>query len=787
MLAKSFLQPSGCLLVFLGLMARAAAPAASLAAPADGKVYAGSSLCRECHEAFYQLWAPSHHGLAMQPYALARTNLVEQKTPLEIGTNAYQADVAKGVVLERGAGAERPYALALALGGKNVFYFLTPRERGRLQVLPVGYDLRRKEWFDVARSAVRHFARQPDEPLHWTESPYTFNTACFSCHVSQLTNHYRLETDTYQTSWAEPGINCETCHGPAAEHVRAARQTPQGRPLKDLKLLSLGTVSPEQMNSLCGACHAKLYPLTSSFSPGDRFFDHFGLAALEQADFYPDGRELGEDFTFTSWRLSPCLKSGKLHCAVCHTASGRYRFPGARADAACLPCHQDKVNHAAAHSRHQAGTEGARCVACHMPTTEFARMRRTDHSMRPPMPAATLACGSPNACNLCHTNQTAAWADREVRQWHPRDYQAATLQRAGWVAAARKRDWSRLPEIVNYLGGPGREEIWAASLLRLLAGCEQEAKWEGIRPCLKDPSPLVRAAAAQALGEGLRPEFIAPLVAATRDDFRLVRLCAANALAGVPQAMLPGQDRPAVSKATDELLASFLARPDDAGSYHNLGNFRLERHEYGAAIAAFTTASRLQPRDISPLVNLSVACNLAGQNDQAEASLRQALRLDPTNAAIQLNLGMLLAEMERPAEAEAAFRAAFNHDPKSAPAAFNLGVLLSKDHPAEALTWCRRAAELRPQEPKYAYTLAFYQYQQGLTAQAAQTLEKLVQQDPPAADAYALLGRIYEQRSQPDRALSLYRRAVQNTKLPEPDRAQFAERIRWLSPHSAAP
>ncbi len=276
-------------------------------------------------------------------------------------------------------------------------------------------------------------------------------------------------------------------------------------------------------------------------------------------------------------------------------------------------------------------------------------------------------------------------------------------------------------------------------------------------------------------------------MAATRDDFRLVRLRAAAALAGVPQEMIAGAGQPAVSQATDELLASFLARPDDAASYYNLGNFRLERHEYDAAIQAFTTASRLQPRDISPLVNISMAYNLTGQNPKAESSLRQALRLDPANAAIHLNLGMLLAEMERPPEAEAAFRAAFNHDPQSAPAAFNLGVLLAEDRPEEALAWCRRAAELRPQESKYLYTLAFYQHRQGQAAEAARTLEKLVAQAPPAAEGYALLGRIYEQQGLPDKALSVYRRAAQNHKLSDPERAQFAEQIRWLSTQAAKP
>jgi mono/diheme cytochrome c family protein len=39
-------------------------------------LYAGSKSCIECHGKFYQLWAASRHGLAMQPYTpkFARTN-----------------------------------------------------------------------------------------------------------------------------------------------------------------------------------------------------------------------------------------------------------------------------------------------------------------------------------------------------------------------------------------------------------------------------------------------------------------------------------------------------------------------------------------------------------------------------------------------------------------------------------------------------------------------------------------------------------------------------------------
>ena len=116
------------------------------------------------------------------------------------------------------------------MGGKNVYYFLTPMERGRLQTLPVAYDVRTRKWFDTAASGVRHFpGAGADAPVHWTDPMYTFNTSCHGCHVSQLSTNYDLKTDTYRTTWAEPGINCESCHGPAQEHVRVCQAAPQGR------------------------------------------------------------------------------------------------------------------------------------------------------------------------------------------------------------------------------------------------------------------------------------------------------------------------------------------------------------------------------------------------------------------------------------------------------------------------------------------------------------------------------------------------------------------------------
>jgi hypothetical protein len=40
--------------------------------PPELFLYAGSRSCIECHGKFYQLWATSRHGLAMQPYTPER-------------------------------------------------------------------------------------------------------------------------------------------------------------------------------------------------------------------------------------------------------------------------------------------------------------------------------------------------------------------------------------------------------------------------------------------------------------------------------------------------------------------------------------------------------------------------------------------------------------------------------------------------------------------------------------------------------------------------------------------
>ncbi len=744
---------------------------------ASDSVFIGSKTCRDCHADFYKLWSTSWHGLAMQPYSarFAAAHLSPQAGDVTIGKRKYRAEIAegKGWVRESGAEGDRNYPIVHVMGGKNVYYFLTPMERGRLQVLPVAYDVHKKAWYDMAASGVRHFPDRRDEALQWTDRMFAFNTTCFNCHVTELSTNYDLATDSYHTAWSESGISCESCHGSAKEHVRTMESGATGHSSEEIRIIRTKEFAPAQMNDMCATCHAKMVPLSLKFLPGEKFFDHFDLITLEHADFYPDGRDLGENYTETSWLMSPCLESGRLDCSHCHTPSGRQRFEAAEANQSCLPCHEKEVAGAAAHSHHQAGSSGNQCVACHMPMTRFAAMGRTDHSMRPPTPATTMAFKSPNACNLCHGDHDAAWADGWVRKWYPRDYQAEVLRRAELVHLARQRQWKRLPEILADLQNKC-DAVYKTLLVRLLRACEDGSKWPVLLKLLQDPSPLVRSSAASALGDHLTPEVISGLLSAAGDPSRLVRIRTAMSLAAIaPQTLATDRDRASLQRANLDFTTAMEARPDDWASHANLGNFYMERRDFPAAAACFETAAKLEPRAIGPLVNIAMAYSNMDQLDKAEKSLRRALEIEPNNAAANFNLGLLLGEQGHVPEAEQSLRAALKADPQMAAAAYNLGVLLASTNLEEALTWCQKAHDLRPGDPKYAHTLAFYQHQKGNSSGAIELLRQVIRQDPQYLDAYVLLGRIYEERHDLPAAAAVYRAALKLPSLPPPQRRQL--------------
>ena len=259
----------------------------------DNKIatYSGSESCRPCHERFYQLWHDSHHGLAMQPVTkeFVDNNIKSFNQQIKVGTDIFEVSLEGDTLIfieTKRSGVESAYPAVHTMGGKYIYYFLTPLTGGRLQVLPLAYDCKTDSWYNNPESGVRHFESMEDTPLDWMNYLYTFNTTCYNCHVSQLETNYNLENNTYNTTWREPGINCETCHGPSYEHIVECVKAGEGSLPEDLKIVQTSEYTPEQHNAACGSCHAKATVIAQEFEPGARFYDFFDLITLENPDFY---------------------------------------------------------------------------------------------------------------------------------------------------------------------------------------------------------------------------------------------------------------------------------------------------------------------------------------------------------------------------------------------------------------------------------------------------------------------------------------------------------------------
>ncbi|MCK5817185.1 MAG: ammonia-forming cytochrome c nitrite reductase subunit c552 [Candidatus Marinimicrobia bacterium] len=738
--------------------------------------YMGSRSCKDCHERFYDLWESSYHGRAMMDFTeiFANDHLSPCKNYIPVGIDAFQYKLKgkKGVMVQRST--MKSYPIRHVLGGKYVYYFLTPLEKGKLQTLPLGYDVKKKQWFDITASSIRFHQDMPDEALPWTDRQYTFNTACFSCHVSQLTSIYDINNDSYETQWLESGINCETCHGPAEEHNRIFTEAQKNGTTPDSLYLKTFTQSrgssADIVNASCAYCHAKMISLTEEYIPGEDFFQHFDLVGPEHSDFYPDGRDLGENYTYTSWSMSPCVQNSDMDCLHCHTSSGRF-IQKDDPNTSCLPCHTDRVENATDHTKHQPTSSGNVCINCHMPKTTFARMTRSDHSMRPPVPAATRAYGSPNACNDCHTTESSEWSELFIQEHFSGKFQKETMMWANYLDQLRNGNTDNLNDILPDMLLPTNEVIQSA-MIRSLQNIHDERVIPLLLYFITTPSPLVRSSAATTLGDYLNEATIKALSKATQDPVRLVRVRAAAELLSVPQENIPHDYHTSLKIAIKEYENSLNTYPDQEASHFNLGHFHEEQQNFTDAARDYRRALALRPEFTEASINLGMLYYQNGRSDSALYFLQNAITHDPEHAGANLNLGLLYAELGYKQDAISSFITSFESN-NSAVAAYNLAILFSKFSPLQALEYAKEAYDLQSSDPKYVYNYAFYLMDNAKIEKAVNILEKAVQNDVASFDIYYLLGSLYRNLGADDAYRDLIKIIERDKDLTERERRYF--------------
>ena len=239
-----------------------------------GDGYVSSDTCRACHPAEYESWHGSYHRTMTQ---------VATPDTVRADFDGVQVDAVHGdpMHLERrgdelwaefddpgweGPDAERPRIrrrVVLMTGShhQNVYWYATGHDRG-LNVLPGAWLLAERQW--VPRSAL--VLHPPGQSLAMLDGHW--NAVCIVCHTTlgrtAFDTPYRsvpFAEQAVDTTVAEFGIACESCHGPAQAHVEANRNPLRRYGLHlagdgDPTIAQPATLDPVRSSQVCGQCHS---------------------------------------------------------------------------------------------------------------------------------------------------------------------------------------------------------------------------------------------------------------------------------------------------------------------------------------------------------------------------------------------------------------------------------------------------------------------------------------------------------------------------------------------------
>jgi predicted CXXCH cytochrome family protein len=626
---------------------KAAAPAEP-AAPSGRAAFVGGERCASCHPTETAAWRGSHHDLAMQ-VADASTVLGDfddaELLRFPTRTRFFRRDGRFLVETEGPDGAPGEFEVKYVFGVEPLQQYLVELPRGRLQPLPVGWDVARGRWF----SLVQGEQVPPDDPFHWTGRYQSWNAMCAECHSTDLRKNYDAATDSYATDWSDIDVSCEACHGPGAAHVaKAEAAAASGADLA----VRFDAEHPKAEIESCAPCHSRRSAAAAEDLHGSPFLDDFAPQTLREGVYHADGQILEEVYEYGSFLQSRMYAKG-VRCSDCHDPhSLALRAEG---DALCLRCHSEAPNpdfpslrasryDTPEHHHHAADSEGARCVACHMPERSYMVVDpRHDHSLRIPRPDVSRRIGTPNACNDCHADRDPAWAEAAVARWFGPDRRQEPHY-GEVLAAARAGDPRVAAALVALAQDAAQPPIARASAVELLPGYGAEGV-AALDAAASDPEEIVRLAAARSL-DGLPLELrVDPARRALADPRRAIRLEAARSLGPLASEFMGPKERHALRTALAEYESLQLAAADLGPAHHNLALLAESSGDAVSAEREYRTALRLDPAFQPARVNLATLLNRLQRNEEALALLREALERAPEDGEIHYSLGLLLAEV----------------------------------------------------------------------------------------------------------------------------------------------
>ena len=213
--------------------------------------------------------------------------------------------------------------------------YLVPFPGGRLQCLPIAWDVKQKKWYRLPPEGPL----DPGDWLYWTNAAQNWNGMCAECHSTNLKKNYDPQSDTYQTTWSDIDVGCEACHGPGSNHVSWAEMPEMARPQTinfELVQKTSGT-NARDMVELCAPCHSRRAALGDYVHAEVDLLDSLLPSLLTEELYFSDGQILEEVYVYGSFVQSKMHMAGVV-CSNCHEPHSLALR--AADNGVCAQCHQ---------------------------------------------------------------------------------------------------------------------------------------------------------------------------------------------------------------------------------------------------------------------------------------------------------------------------------------------------------------------------------------------------------------------------------------------------------------
>jgi hypothetical protein len=322
--------------------------------------YAGSQTCINCHKDIYTEHIQTAHYLSSTV-----ANAQSIKGSFKTGSNTFEYNRFMKVVMEKKDNKfyQSAYAgnteyqselfdivIGSARKGQTYLYW----QGDELFQLPVSYYTPLKSW-----------CNSPGYVLNFIYFGRPISARCLECH-STYAKATQLEDSSaaFDKETIIYGIDCERCHGPAAQHVEYHTMHPKDTIAKFI--INVKYLTRAQRLDACALCHSgirKEIKPAFSFTVGDKL-DEYSLPN------YNIDSSLWLDVHGNQYGLltaSKCFKMSNMDCSSCHDVHKEEINEPKVFSSRCMQCHNRESHNFCTLTTLPASTLTNNCIDCHMP------------------------------------------------------------------------------------------------------------------------------------------------------------------------------------------------------------------------------------------------------------------------------------------------------------------------------------------------------------------------------------------------------------------------------------